>query len=252
MNKMVSVKRAVLESLQDVGMEDWNQSPIVMRWCANAEEKIAGKYDYKVRRIVKEVKNLRELQLPSNTYKVLSVFAGIVGQDTDYVWSNIYGNISSFDPSFSFNNVDIGGALSIVYGTNLPSSLDEVSIGSYSVINNKIVFDSDVSAVTDMTIFTLAYQEDEEGFVMVGEQHIPAISAYVKYMLGERSQFGANPMPDGVIRRLHQRWTQEKKSAQVKTIQMPPAEREMMSRIANNPISGKVIDYHGDYSEFIQ
>jgi hypothetical protein len=250
MNKMVSVNQAVIAALEDIGMDEWHQAPIVHRWCIDAAKQIAGKYDFKMQRCVKPLKNKRELDLPPGTHSVINVFTGVVGKDRNIGWSDgIYPNMSSFDPEFTYNNLDFGNGFSVLYGTDISAA--STSVAGYSVINNKIVFDSDVTGISEYTIYTLNYQTDSQGFIMVSENHLEAISYYVKRMVAERSRFGANAMPQNDIQLFHQRWTQAKKKAQIKSNKMPQHEADMMSKIANNPLSGKVVNYHGDFPKYI-
>lgn len=228
MNKMISVQRAVLEAMEDIGHEEFDQ-PLIQRWCTDAEKIIGGRYQYKMERKVLQVENQRRAELPCNTFEVFSCFLGNVGSDCNIPWT-------SFDPAWTI--VDHGANTGIL----IVGDISQGYSSGFSVVNNHIEFDCDISQ-SEITVYGLFYQIDSDGFIMVTEEHLPAIPYYVMKKVCERSRFGPKKMDMSDLVYFKSEWGKKLSIARAETSKLLPIERENLSKMIHNPFSGQALDY---------
>lgn len=240
MNKMVSVQQAVLNSVEDIGVENVDTT-LIQRWCTEAEKAIGGKYQYVMERKVIPIKNNRFASLPNGTFHVLSCFLGDVGEDCSYMWAGGYGGVpTGFDPLFTISDWEKSLGVTIITGSAFTSAS---TISNYSIIDNQIAFDCDVTGYTDITVYVLCYQMDSNGFIKVAEEHLEAITYYVKLKTAERSMFGPSRVPMNMLGYLKRVWGQKKSIARELTSKMTTQEEVALQEMVNNPLSGKVVDF---------
>tara|TARA_R110000803_G_scaffold36811_11_gene79181 strand:+ start:5208 stop:5945 length:738 start_codon:yes stop_codon:yes gene_type:complete len=245
MNKMVSIKRAVLNTMEDLGTEQAD-ALLIKRWCAEAEKQIGGRYQYIIQRHVLDLKgDGTYADLPCETFEVVSAFLGNVGEDCTLSWGG-YGN-SSFDPAWSRSDWEQGVGITIITGSHYSDN----SVANYEIVNNKLSFSCQVEGHSQVTVYLMRYQVDDDGWVMVAEEHLDAIPYYVMKKMAERSAFNPKAMPMNSMQYFLREWGRKKSIARGKTAKLTPKERESLVDMVNNPISGKVINY-GILSQSVQ
>lgn len=230
MNKMVSVRRAVLEATEDIGHREFD-TIVLQRWATYAEKAIASKYQYRIARKVLELRNGQYATLPCETFDVLSVFLGDVGADYSHIWS--------FDPSYTISTWEQGIGITVITGSAYTNS----GVSEYSVVNNEIEFKKTISGYTEVTVYGMFYQTDKDGFIMVAEEHLEAIAQYIKLKIAERSRFGSNKMDFADVQYHRREWGKAKSVARSRTAKLTQAELSSLSELLNNPLTGKVFDY---------
>lgn len=226
---MVSVRQAVLEAMEDMGTEEYD-APLIQRWCTDAEKKIGGKYQYKVKREVIDIKDQKYVPLPCETFEVLCCVLGDVGEDCNVPFT-------SFDPEWTI--VDFGSNSS----TLIIGDITKGYTNDFKVINNTIEFDCLVKNQTVATVYIMEYQMDSQGFIMVAEEHLTAIPYYVMMKIAERSRFGPRKMDGFDLQYFRREWGKAMSIARAETSKLLPDEKEHISNLLNNPLSGKVVDF---------
>ena len=81
-NKLISIKSAVYEALDDMGQDITRDIPTFMRWATQAEKEIGSPYSWRRKRVVLNVKGCRA-KLPMGAMTVKRVVIGDHGCDCE-------------------------------------------------------------------------------------------------------------------------------------------------------------------------
>jgi hypothetical protein len=172
--KKVSIKRAVQQALDDLGIEENTLVPVFKIWAADAENEIGSFTQYKKKNYVLDVCQCRAT-LPCEAKAVLATMLGDHGCDCDLKFNQVQLAINTsqlpFNLTYEFN---IGG----------PACRRDLS---WKIQNNELVFDENYHN-QKVTVQLLIQEVDEEGWMLINENHVRAISSYIEYMYMKRSR----------------------------------------------------------------
>lgn len=222
-NKLITIKDAIYDSFQDMGVDITSQIPTFMRWATRAEAQIGSCYGWKKLRAVLTASGCT-LQLPCGAMKVQIAVMGDHGCDCGDLMSNLSSWASTVTVSENeiFLNID------------KPDGNDFSCSGiKYSIQNNKLIFGSNIDG-KKVTIQYLGLETDCNGFLMVSENHIEAINCYIQYRFAQRSRFSPVKMTEWDVTKLKDEWGKLKLSARADDSFLTDTERKEIVAMLND------------------
>lgn len=231
--QMVSSREAVLKSIDDMGMSDFRNAPVLLTWIEDAVKAIQGKYQYDVCNHVLSV-DCCQAKLPCGTYEVLGILFGDHGTDCDLIFNQICGGYQSFNIDYSSKDTGIG--LTIVSGG---TSLRYYGKIKYVIRDGYIVFDKQIEE-DYITVKVQKYFTDSDGFLLVPQEYLRAIVYYVMLKMAERSIFDSR-IKNSVIKGLahfQAKWDFHCRQARVEASKNQIPDNEETVSMWNNPFSG--------------
>ena len=226
--KKVSIKNAVFNLIDDIGGQDHKLVPVLTRWATDADIAIKSAYAYKPQNFVLTAEGCK-LELPCCIVFLHAVLAGDHGCDCDVLFDRVYNRLGiakiNPDSSGNFLVVDVGSDFNIS------------RIGG-RIINNVLWFNKDVNG-KKFTIKTQSYFTDEEGFIMINENHVTAITAYLEWKLAKRTRWNKKlgSITEQGIRQLNMDWHTLCKEARADDVD-DKAEHDEITEMYNNPMTG--------------
>ncbi len=225
--KKVSIRNAVFDALDNMGMQDHKMVPVLTRWATLADIKIKSAYAYEPKIHVLTAKGC-SMELPCQVVIFGGMIYGDHGCDCGALFDSVYGQlgITKVNPDGSGNFLVVDTAS----GTRL------TKLGG-QIIDNTIWFNRDVDGQV-FTIRTQDYFVDDDGFVMVNENHVDAISTYLEFRLAKRSRWNKKlgNISESGIRDLKNDW--HLACADARADDVDDSEHEIVAAMFNNPISG--------------
>lgn len=231
--KKVSIRLAVQDALDKMGADGTRDVPVFTSWAVTADSKIGSFYAYKPDIMVINVSECRA-ELPCGVVAVLGILIGDHGCACDLKFNTLFSSFNSmlshidFDPTSGFVVMDgVGGGS--------PSCSD----AKYYIQDNSLVFSNKINA-EKITIKVLRYQMDDDGFPLVNENHIDAISQYILYNAALRTRWKprADRMPEGAIKDMFYEWGRKCRDARADDADPSPSERAALVSMVNDPLSG--------------
>lgn len=229
MNDLVSIRNAINRAQDNTGMEEDKDVPVLMDWAVEADKKIDSYYNYVERIHVIEADECTA-PLPCGTRVVVGVLMGDCGCDCGLLFNGglsktTAGKITSVDKGLividaATNNVTISGI-------------------EYIVQNNKIVFNANFDE-EKVTVKTLGYKLDDDGFPMINENHIEAIATYLEYKLMNRQRWGTGG-PKFSIREIDYKfrmWQDEVRDARAIDNSVNSDQHDLLALLYNDPLTG--------------
>ena len=231
--KKVSIKIPVFQFIEDVGLDETRMLPLLKRWAVEADHKIGSYYAYKRQICVVEV-NECKAELPCSTVGVLAWIYGDHGCNCGLLFKSCYKTQATLGIAISglngFDVVDPVGHSGIVQPVNV----------GWEVQNNHIVFNNSFPAGQKITIQYLGYEEDDEGFPKINNNHLTAVAAYLEWKLARQSRWKptVRTQNEQAIKEMERRWAQECRQARAEDGQPSESERKEIVSMINDPMSG--------------
>jgi len=233
-NKLISVKEAILESFEDMGVDITRDKPTFTMWAVRAEKDIGSYYSYKKQIKVITASNCTA-KLPVNAAYLKMVVMGDHGCNCDALFNSLSscgcgGTFGTFSPTDVFLVIDPvvdGNGTASFGGCGNP----------WEVQGGNIVFGKSIDG-QKITVQYLGLQEDSEGFVMVSENHKPAIIEYIKWKFAERSRFSPLKMELGDIAMHKQEYFRLVSDARAMDGEMTESDRAQTLSLLHDPFSG--------------
>ena len=230
--KKVSIKLAVHNLLEDVAMEDTRKLPVIKRWAVEADRDIGSYYSYKKKICVLDVCDCRA-ELPCDAVAVLALVIGDRGCEC----GSLFQGLHSYFTSQAISNFQMG-TFYVVDGVS--QGFGCLPFG-WEIQNNNIVFNQNMNE-KKVTIQYLGMEEDEEGFPLVNENHLTAISAYIEWRLAKQTRWkaahGGNVVSELAIKELQRQWAQRCRQARADDGELSETDRRDIVRMVNNAMSG--------------
>lgn len=216
-NKLVSIKEAILSASEDMGFDLTRDKPTFAMWAVRAEKDIGSYYSYKRKRVVITIKGCIA-ELPSCAAYLKGVLMGDQGCDCGELFNDFY----SWGYGSNVSQQEVGL-------TVLTSTLDAPSFTlagtRYEIQDNSIVFASNLDG-QKVTVEYLGLEEDCDGFVMINENHIPAIIEFIMWKFCIRSRFSPIKMELGDIMMHQKEYFRLASDSRALDAELTPLERE--------------------------
>jgi hypothetical protein len=226
-NKLISIKQAILEASEDMGFDITRDKPTFAMWAVRAEKDIGSYYSYKRQRAVLTITGCCA-ELPSGAAYLKAAVLGDHGCDCEALFTNLYtwASSSAISASETFLIIDRPDTDSFCLGGS-----------SYSIQDNAILFANNLDG-QKVTIEYLGLQEDCDGFVMVNENHIPAIIEYIMWKFCIRSRFSNLKMELGDTKMHQQEYFRLASDSRAMDAQLTESERAEIVSLLTDPFSG--------------
>ena len=170
-NKLISIKNAIDDATDMAAIDHNNFLPLFMTWAAYAEKEIGGASAI-TKYAVLDICGCAA-ELPCDAISVEGAILGCHETNCGQLFSNVFS--TQFTTSHVVGNnfviVDVGG------------SQDYLSCGivPYTYQDNKLIFGNGCITATQITIKYLGTVNDCDGYPLVSENHIEAITEFISY-----------------------------------------------------------------------
>lgn len=180
-NKLISIKNAIVDATDMSAIDHGNYLPLFMTWAIYAEKEIGG-LSAITKYAVLDICGC-SAELPCDVVTVEGAILGSHDVECGRLFSNIFNTqlINKQPVGNNFVIVDVGGNVDFPMCGIVP----------YSYQNNKLVFEQHITA-KQITIKYRGIVEDCEGFPLVSENHILAIAEYIRYCWLKRKRKKTN------------------------------------------------------------
>lgn len=167
--------------------------------------------------------------LPSDAIYIEVAVLGDFGCDCRDLMSNVCGCLSSSPAATelpTFFVVDVGSTS----GTSILGRI------RHTIQNNKLIFESDMDG-KQVTIQYLALETDTEGFPLVGQNHVMAISWFIvwKYYFRKTNM---NSLEYGKMNKAESEWHRECSHARAVDSQLTESDRKSIVHMLHDPYIG--------------
>lgn len=237
-NKQVSIKRAVLEAMQDIGIDHNKDIPTFTRWAADAERQIGSYYSYK-KKITKPALDIDNChaELPCDAMAVQRVVYGEVDCDV----CDLYNIACSINQLATIVETETF----LVISKNEDGTTQLITPVKWEVQNNFIVLDGNYDG-GKLTVQYLGLETDKDGFPMIIENHVAAVIEYIMYRYARRSRFSPTKMDGWDVQDLRREWFRLCSMARAEDAELSETDRMEIAALINDPITGMglSIDMH--------
>ncbi len=228
-NRLVSVKNANLNALQDMGIDIAADIPVFTRWAIEAEKnKIGSYYSYCRKIAVLDITGCA-VHLPCDAAFVQAAILGDHGCDCSDLFDRFYSSIptmSAFSPDNAFTIIDNAGLYSCI-STKI----------KWYVQGGKLMFKQNYDG-QKVTIQYLGFETDAQGFPMVLESHLEAIVEYIMYKYCVRSKFSALKMTDSDRKHHQMEYIRLACEARATDAEISDGERQEIIAMIHDPFIG--------------
>jgi hypothetical protein len=231
--RKVSIKIPVFQFIEDIGLDKTRMTPLLKRWCVEADRDIGSYYAYKRKICVLDV-NECTAELPCSAVGVLAWINGDHGCDCGLLFKSCYqtGIASGYATTGlnGFEFVDVVGH---------QGSCQCIPVG-WEIQNNNIVFNKKFPADSKITVQYLGYEEDAEGFPLINENHLTAMSAHMEWRLAKQSRWKPTlkTQNENAIKEMERTWNKKCRQARADDAQPSESERREIVAMVNDPMSG--------------
>lgn len=250
LNKLVSIHDAIYNAFGDTGLDIKSETPTMMRWAVEAEKKIGSYYGWKKQIAVLTGDKCR-VKLPMQCMSVQRMVIGDYGCSCDTLIAN--------SSNWSIQNLNVGAFISDNPGIfSLEVDLDpqgnnfNLYQNKYEIQNNYMVFSNSVDK-QKVTILYLGYEVDCDGFLLVNENHILPITAYIKWCLAKRSRYTPDKMDVVDIKMNEGEWIELRNQARGEDAELQPHDQKAIAAMLHDPWSGWGVPLYNDnfYSPYV-
>lgn len=233
-NKLISIRNPIIDALDMVGGDRSVDMPIFTTWAIQAEKEIMSKGSMIRQKVVLTVSGCKA-DLPCGAVIIQRAIMGDHGCDCESLFNQCFGSGSSF-----FANTDNGAAsgfliVDVFSGNN---TINPVGYIDYEIQNNAIVFNNDRDG-QKITVQYIGYKEDENGFVMISENHSRAITEYILWKYGVRSEYTQKQLSPQMTMAHQREWNRLCRHSRAMDSIMNESERENCAQMLNDPYSGR-------------
>lgn len=227
-NKLVSIKEPVLNSLEDMGIDSTKDIPVITRWASEAERMIGSYYSYRKKWKTYTLDGC-SVELPCDAKTVQGVVLGDFEGECEDIFEKFFlsGQVINANTTDTFMIID------------KPDPNQQVQIGGvkWEVQDNNLVFKTKLIK-QKITIQYLGLLCDEDGFPKVGENHLIAIVEYIMYKYALRSRFTPNKMDLADVQRFARNWDVLAMDARAVDAEISDSDRQEIIGMISNPWIG--------------
>ncbi len=236
LNKLISIHDAVYNAFEDTGLDVVSRTPLFMRWAVTAEKIIGSFYGWKQLIIVAEGKGCR-VPLPIECMRVQRIVKGDYGCKCDTLMNDV-GNWAIANLTGAFINTGQTGQSPFLI-VDSPAQGGDYGCwdNNYTIQNNNLVFGRSVDKMK-FTIKYLGYERDCDGFLLVSENHIEALTAYIKWQIAAMSRYTPNKMDVVDITMNKAEWERLRNIARADDAELTPQDQREIAWLLRDPYAG--------------
>ena len=228
-NKLVSIKNAIINAQDYLGIDHDKDVPFFTNLATEAEKKIGSYWQLERKRKVIEITDCTA-PIPNDAVRVEIAVMGDLGEGCGNLFNSVINGITN-----NINNANSNGLFLVV---DISSSESTPAFGyvKHAIQDNKLIFDVNLCGQFT-TIQYLALKTDCDGFLEIGQNHIEAITWYIifRYMFRKSA---SNYIERDKMMMAKQEW--ERCCANARAMDNEPTQSQHldMVRMFNNPYSG--------------
>lgn len=229
-NKLISIRNPIVDALDLVGADRSVDMPVFTTWAIQAEKEIYSTPPLKRNRAVLDIVGCRAA-IPCCVLKLEGAIMGDHGCDCGNLFDNCFlgGNIF-------INGETPAGMLIVDYDPSASGSA--TGFVAYQIQDNHIVFNNNYDG-QKVTIQYKGYEEDEHGFIMISENHVRAITEYILWKYGVRSEYTQKQLSLQSTMTHRQEWFRLCKHSRAMDNMLNDSERAEINNLVNDPYKGR-------------
>lgn len=236
--RKISIKNAIQQAQDNMGIDHNRDIPLFTQWAVEADRKIGSYYSYKRKIVILHVENCRA-ELPCETMGVLGVVFGDRGTKCDTLFHQLHRQEGG-----------LGWMYSDFWGE--PGCCRSMR---YEIQNNHLVFSGNFHTLHStlpippnshhdfrrrVTVEILALETDQEGFPLINENHVDAVSQYIEYKQALRTRWNSieNKITETGIADMKMEWGRKCRDARADSGEPSQSDLQEIKNMINDPISG--------------
>ncbi len=241
-NKLISIHDAVYNAFQDTGVDVATMTPVFMRWAIYAEKQIGSIYGWKKLNAVLTGKGCR-VSLPTDCMSIQRVVFGDFGCNCDSLmdscglWAAQNWAIQNLDNGPFIQN---GGDMFLMIDLD-PSQPQSISWGlcgnPYEIQDNSLVYGRSVDK-QKVTIRYLGYEKDCDGFLLINENHIEALTSYIKWQYANLTRYTPSKMDIWDVTNNKKEWVEQRNMVRAEDSNISPEEQRYIASMLSDPWCG--------------
>ncbi len=231
-NSLISIKNPIVDAQMQLGLDTMQDIPLFTRWATLAEKEISSYFQFVKKRKVIDICGCTAI-LPCDAYELQCAVLGDMGESCE----DLVGAICGCGGGTAFSTTAVVGSFLIVdIGFDFTNYL---GVLPYVIQNNKVILNQNYDG-QKLTIQYLGYESDDEGFLMVGQNHVNAINCYIRYNyhLRRMAKVGATYLDRDLMREAKEEWNRECANARAKDGKPTPSEQIEMANMVSDPLIG--------------
>lgn len=234
MNKLVSIRQAITEAIELTDEDNMKLFPSLILWAIQAEKKIDSPYSYEEDIVVLNVTGYRA-KLPISTRKVVAIVDGDKSGLGKEAFFNQWRNYT--ESTLPYFGEDV------IFRWNIPHASWRPCPLKWKVLDNEITFETDPNIGT-ITVLLERFKIDEEGLIMINENHTGAIGAYLKWKLADKERYNRfkklrlTHVDNNYLIELKQNWIDARNAARGEDQVITEDQARVISEMLNHPLSG--------------
>lgn len=237
---MISIKTAIYNAMDELGLDHRTDLPLFTRWATEAEREIDSYYQFCKKRKVITIEGCCAA-LPKDAKSVQCAILGDLGEDCADIFSSVCASVAldstilnSSSTNDTFLIVDVGEGY-----TQINGSIPHV------VQDNKIILTQNYDG-QKLTVQYIGYSTDSEGFLKINENHLLAISEYIQWKYWRRKR-NISSLEYGKMNVAREEWHREARNSRAKDNKPTDSERREMATMLSDPYIGWGLDLGGNY-----
>lgn len=233
-NRLISIKNPIIDALDMVGADRSTNMPTFTSWAVDAEREIMSRGSMVRKKAVLDICGCKA-QLPCGAVILQCAIMGDHGIDCDSLFNRCFGGGQGSYFANTGEGFSSGFLIVDIYSPNISDGYGQVA---YQIQNNALVFNNDRDG-QKITVQYIGYQEDEHGFITISENHKRAITEYILWKYGIRSQYSQKPLAPSLIQYHKTEWNRLCRHARAQDNMLTESEREEIAQALNDPYAGR-------------
>jgi len=228
-NKLISIKTPIVDAMESLNIDHDKLIPKFTRWAVLAEKEIGSTFQFEKKKAVLDVVGC-VANLPNDAAFVQVAILGDHGCGCDDLMNTVCGY---FNPASAYGTAS-NTFLVIDVGSS-PDNPTSFSRLQYEIQNNKLIlpYNKDASHITIQYYGAVC---DEDGFPKVGENHVLALTWYIKWNYYQSSW--KNSLDYGFMNKCESEWHRECSHARAQDNILSESDRRLMVGQYHNPYVG--------------
>jgi hypothetical protein len=230
-NKLISIKNPIVDAMDQLGIDYIQDIPVFTRWAVLAEKNIGSYFQFELKRKVIDIVGCTAC-LPEDAAFLQMAILGDLGDDCANLFTTACSQVALSSATLNAS-AETTTFLIVDMGTGYTSYIGSIP---HVVQNNKVILNQNLDGQS-LTVQYLGYKCDEEGFLMVGENHIQAITWFIIWRYYFRMK-RKNSLDYGQMNKAEQEWHRECANSRARDGAPTDSEQQEMAMMIANPYSG--------------
>lgn len=223
----------IINAIDMMGLDHDKDKPVLMTWALEAEKQIGSRFQYERKRAVLTISGCAAC-LPDDAACLERALMGDHGCDCESLFNSCFGSGNVF---VNQANGDLSGFLIVDISAGTEGEQVPYGLVAYEIQDNKILFNSNYDGQS-VTIQYLGVKSDCDGFPMISENHVRAITLYLQYKQSCRKKRKTGAEFNEMQFYLNE-WQRAAANAVADDNILTESDRIIISNVINDPYAGK-------------